>query len=140
MATQVTHDPSGIAVQLFQGLAHVLELFGMGLAADLQRQPWRKARIKTAAVPPRPLAQGRQVDPAPARKAGRPSDERCSLLSRSCPPPHASRCPHRQHQISVRPGSSGSAAIRHPLPRSAHANGSGTLGQSAACAEKMSRQ
>ena len=45
MAAQIAHDPTGVALQLLQCLAHALELLGMGLAANLQRQSGREARV-----------------------------------------------------------------------------------------------
>ena len=38
MPTQVAQNPASIALELFQRLAHALELPGMGVAAHLQRE------------------------------------------------------------------------------------------------------
>lgn len=38
VTAQIAHHPAGIALELFQGLAHPLE-FDMGVATDLQRKP-----------------------------------------------------------------------------------------------------
>ena len=35
MSAEIAHDPTGVALQLFQCFAHVLELLGMGVAAKL---------------------------------------------------------------------------------------------------------
>ena len=63
MAPQVAHDPAGVALQLFQCLAHAPELPGMGVAADLQRQSGREAGIGLPQLHPGLLRQSHQLIP-----------------------------------------------------------------------------
>ena len=70
MAAQVAHDPAGIAFQLFQRLAHALELLGMGIAAHLQRQSRCKARVGLPQLHPGLLRQRHQLIARPLVKPG----------------------------------------------------------------------
>jgi hypothetical protein len=70
MAAQIAHDPASIALQLFQCLAHAIELFGMGIAADLQREPRGKSGVGLPQFHPGLLRQGGQLLARPLVKPG----------------------------------------------------------------------
>jgi hypothetical protein len=70
VTAEVTHDPTSIAFQLFQCLAHALELFCMGIATNLQRQSRRKAGVGLPQFHPGLLRQGDQLIACPLVKPG----------------------------------------------------------------------
>ena len=62
-AAQVAHHPAGVALQCTQRLAHPLELTGVGVSADLRRQPRRQARIALAQLDPGLGGERHQLPP-----------------------------------------------------------------------------
>ena len=76
VTAQVPHDPAGVTFQFLQCLAQAVELFGMGMAADLASPNGAPGGRRTDATPSRPLAPGRQAAPVPFRKAWRLWDGR----------------------------------------------------------------
>lgn len=122
---------------LLNALRMRLHCYGMGIATDLQRKHRGKSGVGLPQIHPSFLCQFRQLT-APTRKAGRPSDRRCSFPGRSCQPPRAWQCPRRSPLTSARPVSSGSAAGSH-LPRPhAPVTGSAMTCQSADDARRTS--
>jgi hypothetical protein len=90
MAAQVPVHPANIALELAQGLAHALELSGVGIAPDLGSQIATQGGRSSGADQSRPFSPSSPAARVPARKAAHPSDERWSLPSRSYPQPPAS--------------------------------------------------
>ena len=70
VAAQIAHDTARIALQPFQCFAHALELLGMGIAANLQRQPRAKAGVGLTQLLPGLLRQRHQLIARPLVKAG----------------------------------------------------------------------
>jgi len=70
VGAQVAHDAASIALQHFQCLAHVLELFGMGTATDLQGKPRGKPRVGLPQIHPGFLRQRHQLITPPLVKSG----------------------------------------------------------------------
>ncbi len=61
MTAQVAHDPTCVAFQFFQCLAHPLELFRMGIAAHLPCQAWAKTAVTLAQIDTRFTGQCHQL-------------------------------------------------------------------------------
>ena len=70
VAAQIAHDVASIAFQPFQCLAHALELLGVGVTANLQRQSRGEAGIGLPQLHPCFLRQGDQLMPRPLIKPG----------------------------------------------------------------------
>lgn len=103
VAAEIPHDPTCVALQPFQFLAHAFELLCMGVAANLQRQPRCKARVRLPQFHPGLFRHGDQLTARPLIKP-----EVCRMgdrlfPSRSCPPPHAVLVDH----LGLLPGPDG---------------------------------
>jgi hypothetical protein len=69
LPAQIEHYPTRIALQLFQCFANALELLGMSVSPNLQRQPRRKPGIALPKSHPSLLRRRYQLIPRPLVKA-----------------------------------------------------------------------